>query len=369
MKTRYIVNVNAINALSIIPLILYGFLRQYFQLPQSILLLYLLLGGILSALWLTQNFNSQVSKDVVSIFIFFTVLILAISRNNQVYNDIIASCTAMTSILIGFYTPKETIRYLLKLLKVLGLITTLLVILDAFFAIKPLGINLRFQYLPSSFLQAQFTILYFIDLQFLKKYAITIPALIFGLTGLAVNFGRGSLIFTILMISILSYLKALKEQNYFRLIILVLLIVIPTAIVVNLLIAYDLFNFRIFNLIDNVNAEPRFEVWSRFDLNNINLLFGEGLSGYKNFYRTHPHNIMLQIFIDTGIIGLFAIVLLLRKSILGFFYINLFKDKIQYTLVVMLSLYLVTSFFSGNLYYNFALFFFLGSGMRLLVKN
>lgn len=172
------------------------------------------------------------------------------------------------------------------------------------------------------------------------------------LAGLMVTQTRQSILVLIILIIPFIFIRSYKDRNFKGIkMITILLIAIPFLLYFIFDVMLDYYSlFRI----DSIERDLTTSEYGRFNLMKwaIDLFiekpfFGWGF-GYTDDTITYPHNIILEILAELGIIGfiLFSWFLIVR-------FINVRNTQIR----LLITIFFVLSLFSGNLAQNYLLFF------------
>lgn len=351
--------------------IVYLFFRQYFYLPQTILL-YL---PAVFVLYLPSVFRLTSSSTVLqlySLFFLFTIVIGSLSNYNiqDFYGIFILFILLLTSSL----SNSKSIAILTIGIFLVSIISHYYVFISRFTNLST-GIDVTEQYIPSSQFQAISTI-YFITLFFYLKnrlLRLTSFFLVFFSLGLQLlSFSRGGVILVVIIFILSIFYRIVKKGvNYFYLIFGLLF---GLYFFIALIPIYgDLINFRLLASIDNgFSDEKRFEVYENAfnGIKNVNLVLGGGLSYYKFIHSTHPHNAFIQIVEDYGLFGFLlyfsSTILLLRNLFRKLKHVDLFKS-FYFSLYFFLFIYFFISLmYTGNFYASFMYHTFCGVMLSLI---
>ena len=310
------------------------------------------------------NLKSSISyrQLYISIFSFlFSVIIL--SSGFQNVSEVLSLGICLVSFFIGTSLNEKKLNFLFKIIYIFSAVASTLVFLQVVLGIKIFGVDFRFQYLPSSFLQAVFTLGTFSFILFSKNNLFFKIIFLYALFSQFLNFGRGSIILCLLILIINFLITNYYKKKYLKIIFLIFISVLIINVAVQFLINNGLLDIRILRLFTDISQEPRLEVWSRFFYSDFNILFGGGMGFYSTIHSSHPHNSLLQLTEDSGIIGAFTFLFLVLISLKR--YLENFSNNTNSLTNVfffsLLLLYFITSQFSGNFYYNYGLFLLLGT--------
>ena len=126
---------------------------------------------------------------------------------------------------------------------------------------------------------------------------------------------RGNLLFPIIAALLAVLLKSTGKKDLFIKLIVFTIIVYIGYVFMNSY-ASDYLLGRLDRLFYSTMEESRIGLWGR-DLKllftNNNWFFGIGIHGYKNYTGTYPHNFLLEIFCELGIIGISTSLFILIK--------------------------------------------------------
>jgi O-antigen ligase len=310
------------------------------------------------------NLKSSISYRQLYISIFsFLFLLIILSSGFQNVSEVLSLGICLVSFLIGTSLNEKKLYFLFKIIYIFSAFASTLVFMQVVLGIKTFGVDFRFQYLPSSFLQAVFTLGTFSIILFSKNNLFFKIIFLYALFSQFLNFGRGSIILSLLILIINFLIVNYYKKKYLKIIFLIFISILIINVVVQFLINNGLLDIRILRLFTDISQEPRLEVWSRFFYSDFNIFFGGGMGFYNTIHSSHPHNSLLQLIEDSGIIGAFIFLFLVLISLKR--YIENFSNNTNSLTNVfffsLLLLYFITSQFSGNFYYNYGLFLFLGT--------
>lgn len=118
----------------------------------------------------------------------------------------------------------------------------------------------------------------------------------------------------------LFFLVWKKTKKNFKLYLLLLPIVLLATVF--FVVPYFVESNLYYNLFymksgDIMNGRNELYNMSTSSLNVLEVLFGAGIGSFYNKYQTYPHNIILQLFHDQGIVSLFVIMYICIKSLNG----------------------------------------------------
>jgi O-antigen ligase len=190
-----------------------------------------------------------------------------------------------------------------------------------------------------------------------RKNSKIFPVIILNIIAIILLGSRGGIIgaFIVYSLYLLKKIKKIKifhkKTIYFALISLI--IILPIYEILRSVIDQRI----VYLLIENIYLAGRDGIYSNA-LNAIdyNPFFGSGLNSYRIYYNDQPyaHNIILEIILDFGFVGL----IIFFPLILYPFYIVIKKKSRHYNFISLILIYLlVVSMVSGN-FYDFRFYYF-----------
>ena len=347
--------------------IIYSYLRQYFLIPQQFLFIIVLYLPFLILRILNSKSSISYRQLYISFFTFlFLIIILSSGFNNK--SEVFSLFLCLITFFIGSSLNKKILYVLFKLIYTTSGIASILIFFNVVLGIKFFNVDFRFQYLPSSFLQAVFTLGSFSLMYFSKHKLFFKIIFLFALFSQFLNFGRGSIVLTLLILIINFLIINFYNKKYLKIIFLIFILGLVSNLIIQFLISNGLLNFRLLRLFSNISDEPRIEVWSRVLNADFNIFFGGGMGFYSKIHSSHPHNSLLQLTEDSGLFGALSFLFLVIMSFKRYLKIISKKSNnlINIFLFSVLLLYFITSQFSGNFYYNYGLFLLIGTAF---IKN
>lgn len=337
-------------------------MRQYFSVPQEILFMFILYVPFL--LVRLYNLKSHISyRQLHMMILAFLFIIIMLTSNLKNVSEVYSLFVCLISFFVGSSLNKNGLLIIYKIIYLISGLASLLIFIDALFGVKILNIDFRFQYLPSSFIQSVFTIgsfglIYFSNYKLLFKFVFII-----ALFSQFLNFGRGSILLSLIIIFINFFIINFYKKKYLKIFLVMFVTFISLSVFFQFLVNNGYINIRLMKLFAEASDEPRILVWRRFFDADFNIFFGGGMGFYKDIHSTHPHNLFLQLLEDSGIAGgitfMFVVLTALKRYLKYISKNDYIKISLFYFSVLLL--YIATAQFSGNLYYNYGLFFFIGT--------
>ncbi len=179
--------------------------------------------------------------------------------------------------------------------------------------------------------------------------------------GIILTRSRGPLIALVIILFIVYSYKLLISKKYKQL--------APSLIVISLLVIFlivgvgmaDYFIRGGASFLEEGNVSSRIGLyqaaWSDFLESPI---LGKGMGSYFHHGHSYPHNIILELLAETGLIGFVLFIIALRPK-------NMFNSKNVFSVYMLFAL--ITSLFSGDLEKNsFLMIFSILSNFETLVK-
>ena len=337
-------------------------MRQYFSVPQEILFMFILYTPIL--LTRVYNLKSSISyRQLYMMILSFLFVILMLTSNFKNVSEVYSLFVCLISFFVGSSLNRNGLLKIYYVIYLFSGLASLLILIDVLFGIKIFNIDFRFQYLPSSFIQSVFTLgsfglIYFSNYKLFFKFIFII-----ALFSQFLNFGRGSILLSLIIIFINFFIINFYNKKYLKIFLIISFGFITLSVFFQFLVNNGYLNIRLLKLFAETSDEPRIQVWRRFFNADFNIFFGGGMGFYKDIHSTHPHNLFLQLLEDSGIAGGITFMFLVLTALKRYLKYITKNDSIRINLFYfsVLLLYLATAQFSGNFYYNYGLFFFMGT--------
>lgn len=348
----------------------YSYLRQYFTVPQELLFIITLYFPFLCARIL--KWNSKFYKRqfyILTFAVLFLTIIFSSGFNN--IPEVFSLFLCLLSFFVGSSLNEKNLNTLVYCIFIFSGIASFFIFFNSYMGIKIFNIDFRFQYLPSSFVQAIFTLGCFSLSIFGKRKFLFKIMFLLALYFQFLNFGRGSILLGIIIIMMDYIIINYYNKKYLKITLIIFSLLLIFNVVFQFLLSSGLLNYRLLRLFSDVTEEPRLEVWSRVFDYDFNVFIGGGMGFYNTIHSTHPHNSILQLFEDSGIFGSLIYLFLLFASFKRYL-IKITSEHYRFVNLFMFSiflLYLITSQFSGNLYYNYGFFLLIGCGFSKYVNN
>lgn len=308
-----------------------------------------------------------VNNSLVPLFLFFLILFVYIYVIYYGFPDFVEFIKYIMLFLIAIITP-HIVTY-----KALDISYVLLILWGIFLSVKKLFFTIQFteefHYLTLGLPIAVMIIICFFKLIYTKIFfhrLIFVLGMCIGYIALLTLFGRSPLLFpTLLIISYMFFnflngLANLKAKDTFKyLLFLIVLFIVIKVIIDNYIPVYLLDKFAEMEIGNSDSRTDDLYIPAMHSI--INNPFGTGLGSSPKIVGFYPHNIFLEIGIDSGLIGiLFFLILILRASSTS---VKILKMKNNNsTLIIMIFIFWLIFLFwnvSYGLSSAYALFAFL----------
>ncbi len=213
--------------------------------------------------------------------------------------------------------------------------------------------------------------IYLMRKKFNKKFFIILEGII--VFNLLLFANKSSLLTAIIFVVIYELffvennLKKILSITFFTICIYFLLINIVEILlhIKTILSSYELSSYSINTLIaffkDGVNTSQlsRDVFWENAEpLINSHLLFGIGIGKFQSLFKIYPHNILLDILLNIGVIGFIVVLSLFINT-----FIKIYKKSYTINLFLLICLTMIIPLFFSSTYYTntyFWIFLFLG---------